>query len=117
MASRRKSRPRVPRNPLNGPVLWAWLVVLGLGALSALTDDRANLSRFLLPLTLVLGLVSFAWIVMAWRLGCVTMPSNTGRLYHYFRERDPIGFHIVILLYALLCLALVAYPASVLLGF
>ncbi len=114
--AKRRSRPKVPHNPLNKPLLGAWLAVLAIGGIAALADVQADLSRLMLPLVLLLGLVSTAWTAMCWKLGCVAMPDHMGRVHHYFRAHGPVGFYVVSLIYASMCAGLVAYPTMVLLG-
>ena len=107
-----RAKPKVPHNPLSRMVLICWVVVLGFVGLVTLTDNQSMLSGVILPLVILLGLVTLAWTIQCWRLGCVVMVGNMGQVYHYHRKHGPVGFYLVMLLYAFGCAGLLVYPTQ-----
>ena len=112
MARKRKRDPKTPYNFLTKPLLVVWISGLGFVGIVTLTDNQAMLSGIILPLVLLLGLATLAWTIQCWRLGCVAMVGNMGQVYHYHRKHGPVGFYLVMLLYAFGCAGLLFYPTQ-----
>ena len=116
MAKRRKARPGIPHNSLSRTTLVSWVSILGFVGLAVLTERESILPGVLLPLVILLGLVTLAWTIQCWRLGCVPMVGNMGQIHYYHRKTGPVGFYFVLSLYVLGCAGLLLYPTQQLLS-
>jgi hypothetical protein len=112
MPAKRKRSPKIPPNPLSRPLLGAWLGVLGFVAIATGSDNPHWLNPVILPLVLLLGLITLAWTIQCWRLGSVALVNHVGQTYHYNRKREPVSFHLVMLIYLLGSAGLLVYPAQ-----
>ena len=95
--TRRVGKP--PRNPVAKPLTIVALATLAIVGIAAIFGLDAFMNRIVEPLLLACALTVIVYTAFALHLGWIATVGHVGQIHHFQRDKEPIMFWLLALLY------------------
>ncbi len=88
-----------PRNPVAKPLAIMALTTLAIVGIAALFGLDAFMKRMVEPLLLASALTVIVYTAFALQLGWIATVGHVGQIHHFQRDKEPIVFWLLAVLY------------------
>lgn len=114
MMAKRSGKP--PRNPAARWLAVVGFTTLGVVLLAVVFGLDGVMDRVAIPLLLACSLMVIVYTAFALASGWIATIGHVGQIYHYRRDKEPILFWLLVVLYLGLAGPTAGYMVSLLLG-